>query len=53
MFHHSINNYFCRSLLETSSVFWKSGRINKPHVGGYNFTENFTVDITVEILRNV
>ena len=48
-----LNNYFCRSPLQTSSVFSKSGRINKPNVGGYNFTENFTVDIAVEILRNV
>ena len=27
------NNYSCISPLQTSSAFWKSGRINKPHVG--------------------
>ena len=49
-----LNNFSCRSPLETSSVFWKSGEnfnmeelINSMLVG-YNFTKNFNVDIVVE-----
>ena len=48
-----LNNYFCGSPLETSSVFWKSGEnvsleelINAMLVG-YNFIENFTVDVAM------
>ena len=54
-----LSNYSCRSPLETSSVFWKSGEnynleelINLMLVG-YNFTENLTVDVAMGILRNV
>ena len=54
-----LNNYFCRSPLETSSVFWKSGEnINleeliNPMSVRYNFTDNFAVDVVVGIFQNV
>ena len=47
-----LNNYSCRSPLETSSVFWKSGEnfnleeLTNLILVGYNFTENFSVDET-------
>ena len=53
-----LRNYSYRSLLETSSMFWKSGEnlnmeeLINPMLTGYNFTENFTVDIAVKISRN-
>ena len=43
-----MNNYFCRY-----SVFWKSREnfnveeLTKLMLVGYNFTENFTVDVAV------
>ena len=54
-----LNNYSCRSPLETFSVFWKSGEtfnleeLINPMLAGYNFTENFTVHVAVVIFRNV
>ena len=54
-----LNNYFFRSPLESSSVFWKSGEnfnleeLTNPMLVGDNFTENFTVDVDMEIFRNV
>ena len=54
-----LNNYSCRSPLESSSVFWKSGEnfdleeLTIPMLVGYNFTENFTVEVAMGIFRNV
>ena len=48
-------NYSCRSPLESSFVFWKSGEnfnleeLINPMLAGYNFTENFTVDVAVDV----
>ena len=49
----------CRSPLESSSASWKSGEnfnleeLTNSMLVGYNFTENFTVDVAVGIFRNV
>ena len=54
-----LNNDSCKSPLETSSVFWKSGEnfslaeLINPMLVDYNFIENFTVDVAVGIFRNV
>ena len=53
-----LKTYFSRSLLETSSVFWKSREnfnleeFMNPILVAYNLTENFIVDVAVEIFRN-
>ena len=49
------SNYFCRTPLESSSVFWKSGEnfnleeLTNPMLVGNTFTENFTAGIAVEL----
>ena len=54
-----LHNYYCRSPLETSSVFWKSGEnfnleeLINPMLAGYNFTENITVDVALGVFQNV
>ena len=52
-----LNNFFCRSLLESSSVFWKSGEnfnlkeLTNPMLAGDNFMENFTAEV-LKLLQN-
>ena len=52
-----LNNFFCRSLLESSSVFWKSGEnfnlkeLTNPMLAGDNFMENFTAKV-LKLLQN-
>ena len=47
-----LNKYSCRSLLESSSVFWKSGEnfnlewLTNPMLVGYSITCNFTIKWT-------
>ena len=54
-----LNNYSYRSPLESSPVFWKSGEnfnleeLTNPMLVGYNFTENFTVEVDGGILGNI
>ena len=54
-----LNNYSCRSPLESSSVFGNSGEnfkvegLTNSMMLGYNFTENFTADIAMGVFRNV
>ena len=46
-----LNSYSCRSPLETSSVFWKSGEnfnleeLTNPMFLGYNFTDNLLLTL--------
>ena len=53
-----LSNYFCRSLQEISSAFWKSREnfnleeLMNLILVAYNLTENFIVDVAVEIFRN-
>ena len=52
-----LNNFFCRLLLESSSVFWKSGEnfnlkeLTNPMLPGDNFMENFTAEV-LKLLQN-
>ena len=54
-----LNNYFCGTPLESSSVFWKSGENFNPKqlikfmLADGNFTENFTADVPMGIFQNV
>ena len=54
-----LNDYFCRTPLESFSVFWKSGenfnleQLTNHMLARNNFTENFNADVPVEIFRNV
>ena len=49
----------CRSPLESSSAFWKSGEninlqeLTNPMLVGYNFPENLTADAAVVTFQNV
>ena len=53
-----LNNYFCGSPLEISSVFWKSGENFNPKqvtnlmLVDSNFAENFTADVPVGVSQN-
>ena len=54
-----LNNYSCRSPMENTSMFWKSGgnfnleELSNPVLVGYNFTDNFNVDVAVGIFWNI
>ena len=53
-----LNNYFCGTPLESSSVFWKSGENFNPKqvtnlmLVDNNFAENFTADVPVGVSQN-
>ena len=54
-----LNNYFCGTPLESSSVLWKSGENFNPKqltnlvLTDNNFIENFAADVPVGIFQNV
>ena len=54
-----LSNYFCWTHLESSSVFWKSGKNFNPKqltnlmLADDNFTENITADVPVGIFQNI
>ena len=54
-----MNNYFCRTPLESSSVIWRSGKnfnteqLTKPMFAGDSFNENLTADIAVAIFAKL
>ena len=54
-----LNNYFCGTPLESSSVLWKSRENFNPKqltnlvLADNNFIENFTADVPVGIFQNV
>ena len=45
--------------MENTSIFWKSGgnfnleELSNPVLVGYNFTDNFNVDVAVGIFWNI
>ena len=54
-----LNNNFCGTPVERSSLFWKSGenvnpkQLKNPMLADNNFTENFAADVPVGIFQNV
>ena len=54
-----LNNYFCGTPLERSSLFRKSGenfnpkQLKNPMLADNNFTENFAADVPMGIFQNV